>query len=89
MPLKLVIAEDIHSNGPSCIKNEWELPVKIYPLTPAKVIAIIAEPGKAKATGKPDPKASIIKMIKSIKKKVSIYLFFSNFSRFAKIKLQN
>ena len=39
----------------------------------AAPIEIIAEPGKAKATGKPDPREIAIKIINNAKNKSSIY----------------
>ena len=42
------------------------------PLMPARIIVIIAEPGKAKATGNPEPKAVAIVMTRIARKKSSI-----------------
>jgi hypothetical protein len=43
-----------------------------YPKRAATPIEIIAEPGKAKATGKPDPREIAIKIINNAKNKSSI-----------------
>jgi hypothetical protein len=43
-----------------------------YPKKAAAPIEIIAEPGKAKATGKPDPREIAIKIINNAKNKSSI-----------------
>jgi hypothetical protein len=47
-------------------------PLNTNPLTPASKIVIIAEPGNAKATGKPEPKAVAIVKTSTARKNSSI-----------------
>ena len=49
-------------------------PSKIAPDNPANTIVTIAEPGSAKATGKPEPNAYIIKTNNIARKNSSIML---------------
>ena len=57
-----------HSIGPSCAKKALTSPKKISPQKAANPILNIADPGNAKATGKPSPSAIIINMNKRNKK---------------------
>ena len=72
MLLKFVIPAVNHSSGPSVAKYALALPSKRYPKKAARPIDMIAEPGNAKATGKPDANAAIMINTSKDKNKCSI-----------------
>ena len=62
--------------GPSEIKYSLGFPSIKYPAKPAKKIEMIAEPGRAKASGYPDARANAIKKINKKRKNNSIIYSF-------------
>ena len=61
-----------HSTGPSCAKYALGSPAKSQPHSAASPMERMAEPGSAKATGKPELKAPTMSRIRTARKKSSM-----------------